>query len=178
MIVRLTTAQLNACRAVAHPLHVAWLEEATPAGKASWDVPMPPIGWRQILDRLSAEAFTIYGQRKSRVSGSFHRAVKRVAGSLAHLEAHPAFNGAALPGEHDAIFLAWWAPEGGYTPYPVLDSKGSWAMEPEWLTVGGIRVTRWRASLPLVRDADDLLDPSVHYAFIDVPPARGGATTR
>jgi hypothetical protein len=176
VIIRMTTAQRNACMAVGGELHQAWIFRAEKASKDMWDVPMPAIGWRQVLDGLTAAAFNPYGQRRSRVAGSMHRAVKRVATSLAHLEAHPAFNGAALPGEHDTVFLAWWAPDGGYSPYPNGDV--SWMMQPEWLTAGGIRVTRWRSSLPIVADAGDLLNPGEHYRLSDARRDRVDATGR
>jgi len=175
VIVRLTTAQRDACSAVGDELHRSWLDRAQPVGKTAWDTPMPPIGWNQILNRLTAAAFNPYGQRKSRVAGSMHRAVKRVATSLAHLEAHPAFSGVALPGEHDTVFLAW-EMETGKTPYPLPDRQPI-LLVPRWHTVGGIRVTRWVESPYLRGYRGETLLPEAHLAFLsDARRGQAGAT--
>lgn len=182
MIVRLTTAQRDACSAVGDELHRSWLDRAEPVGKTAWDAPMPPIGWNQILNRLTAAAFNPYGQRKSRMSGSFHRAVKRVATSLAHLEAHPAFGGAAMPGEHDTIFVAWGS-AGAWSPYPA--GRPPRLLLPQWSTVGGIRVTTWADALDAdtayshMERPDPLLAPAEHLAFLsDARRGQADATER
>lgn len=164
MIIRLTEAQLKTCYAYATAAHQRWLAEAEVASTTMRDVAMPPIGWRTLLELMTSDAYNVYGQRKGRRPGSLHRAIKRISHSLAHLEAHPAFSGGALPGEDGTIFIAWWRPNGGYTPYP--DQDGSWTMVPEWSTVGGIRVTRWRAELPVIPcNMAGVLNPTEHYSF-------------
>lgn len=178
MIVRLTTAQRDACSAAGGELHRSWIEQAEPVGKASWDVPMPPIGWKQILERLTAVAFNPYGQRKSRISGATHRAITKIAQPLARFESHPAFTRTALPGEHDTFIVGW--PLGSwFQPYPsVVDDPGSAiALVPAWSTVGGIRVTTWLG----YRTAEwpsPLLSPEAHLGFIADQRDRGAATGR
>ncbi|MCD6056479.1 MAG: hypothetical protein K0Q89_9 [Thermomicrobiales bacterium] len=165
MIVRLTDSQLKACYAHATSAAKAWLDRGEPVGRVMIDVPMPPIGWRLLLDDLSAQAFNAYGQRKGRASGSLHRAVIRISRALARLEAHPAFRAnSALPGEDDAVFLAWPTdPDGAISPYPT-----QWApylMVPHWRTVGGVRVTVW-SGVVTFDHPDRLLQPAEHEAFV------------
>ena len=166
MIIRLTESQFRACYAYATPAAKVWLLRAEPVGKTMLDVPMPPIGWRTLLEAMTADAFNAYGQRKGRRPGSLHRAIKRISHSLAHLEAHPAFKAnMALPGENDSVFLAWPAdPDGAISPYPTR-----WApylMVPHWRTVGGMRVTAW-SGLATFTHPDPILQPEAHYAFIE-----------
>lgn len=166
MIVRLTSAQHDVCKILGTPLHREWLDKAERAGKEQWDAPMPPIGWRTLLELLTAEAFNAYGQRNGRAPGSIHRAVQRISSSLAHVEAHPAFKAnTALPGEDSSVFLAWPTdPDGAISPYPTR-----WApylMVPQWRTVGGMRVTVW-SGVVTFDHPDPLFDPANHDAFID-----------
>lgn len=177
MIVRLTTAQRDACSAAGSELHRSWIDQAKPVGKATWDVPMPPIGWKLLLDRLTEVAFNPYGQRRSRVSGATHRAITKIAQLLAHFESHPAFTRSALPGEHDTYIVGW--PLGTwYQPYPsdVDDVGSAIALVPAWSTVGGIRVTTWIGYLPNAWPSR-LLSPEAHLEFISASrPARASAT--
>lgn len=162
MIVRLTDAQLAACRAYGNDVHRRWLGETTQVGKMQYDVEMPPIGWRTLVELLSDVAFSPYGRRVKRVPGSVHRAVKRIAIRLAWIEAHPAFHDQALPGELSDVFTTW-VVAGERRPYPAIVEPD--ALLPEWLTVGGIRVTRWYQYSPSGWQSK-ALDPAEHLAFL------------
>lgn len=170
MIVRLTVAQYQTCYAYASAAAKAWLDDGTPVSKTMWDVPMPPIGWRLLLQAMTEDAYNAYGQRAGRAKGSLHRAIKRIAHSLAHLEAHPAFNGQALPGEHDTFFTAW-RKASELSPYP--NDGDAVGLLPEWRTIGGIRVTTWYEYYPNGWAAP-MYDPGSHLALIE--QARSDAT--
>jgi hypothetical protein len=167
VIVRLTDAQRKACwRHGAHE-HRVWLERAERAGKVTWDIPMPPIGWKTLLDRLSQDAFNLHGQRRGRKrAGSLYRAISRIAGVLADLEAHPAFNEAALPGESTVLLLAWPGHERPFSPYPT--DGGARLLVPQWVTVGGVRVTIWSPSRYFAYE-EEILRPEAHLAFVTRP---------
>lgn len=170
MIVRLTDAQRAACELHGRQEHRLWLCEpptgcAERAGKASWDVPMPPVGWLTLLERLEATAFNQYGQRSSRVAGSVHRAARRLALRLARLEAHPAFHGAGLPGEDSTVLLGW-DHGGAFTPYPTEGHGRAVWLLPEWKTVGGVRITVWFPGQPTPGWNGTSLDPAEHLQFV------------
>jgi hypothetical protein len=162
MIVRLTPTMLIELLRSALPLHQEWIDNTLERiSDRVVEAAMPPIGWKTLSDRVVERAFTPRGFRKGgkEVAGAGLRRINR---ELAHLEAHPALRGQAMPGIHSDYLLVW-----GTSPYPQRDMEPA-VLVPEVRQFRGMVVTAWKAQYRPASTVTDerLLQPGAHWDFI------------
>lgn len=121
MIVRLTWAQWAACRIrLSEDLVEAMIEHRQARGKAHTYM-LPAIGWRRVMDELTAQAYGPLGGELN-CADSLYRALGKVTDVVGIVETHPAYTlGRAMMGIHKEIFPAWVdlsPPDPIRSPYP------------------------------------------------------------
>lgn len=150
MIVTLSWAQWQSIRLrLSEDLVEAMIEHRRARGKAH-DYNLPAIGWRRVLDELTAQA---YGPLGGQLSGSesLYRALTRITDAVGLIETHPAFTlGRAAIGIHNDVFPAWvdtHSVDPHRSPYPLIgyDPK---MLRPKHQIQGERVYTWWLASDP------------------------------
>jgi len=171
VIVRLTPTMLIELLQSALPLHQEWIDDTLEqVSERVVEAAMPPIGWKTLSDRVVERAFTPRGFRKGgkETAGA---ALRRINLALAHLEAHPALRGQAIPGVHSDYLLVW-----GTSPYPQEEFEPH-ILVPEVRQFRGMTVTAWKVRYQEISTVTDerMLQPGAHWGFIR--PADSQAST-
>lgn len=168
MVVRLTHAQWFAVRARISPHLIQILtEHRKPIGK-SHDYLLPAIGWRRVLDQLTAVA---YGPMGGKVAGgqTLYRAIQKIADAVGKIESHPALTvGRAVAGFSSDLIPAW-CHIIERSPYPVP----AWhftILQPEHLVRGNRMLTVWVPGSP---DPHQVLHDPAFHLFVGSEPELG-----
>jgi hypothetical protein len=173
MIVRLTHPQWNAVRSRIDPEMVEIMKEHRTSIPSGHDYLLPAVGWRRVLDDLSAVA---YGPLGGKVTGSttLYRAIARISDKVGMMESHPAMTtGLAVAGIGTEVVPIWVSDDPYHerrSPYPSPHAK-LLVFHPEHCTSRDRLLTWWR-----VGDSDPhqvLHDPAFHLRVAGVSRATG-----
>lgn len=160
MIVTLTWAQWAACRLrLSEDLVEAMIEHRSARGKAH-DYTLPAIGWRRVMDELSAQA---YGPLGGQIAGAeaLYRALSKVTDIVGIVETHPAYTlGRAMIGIQKEVFPAWvdlHGPDPIRSPYPAAGCEPR-MLRPQHQFQGDNVYTWWLASEPKEMAEHDIFE--------------------
>jgi hypothetical protein len=128
--------------------------------RQSLHVEAPAIAWATLRDHMMQRTFKTSGAR-AKVPSGWISSTKRLATSVAKMEAHPCWTGVGLPGTLAEVFPAWRVGD-GWSPYPMLGAPFE-ILVPEHASRQGMRVTWWIPGNPRVERA--VLVEHNHLAF-------------